>query len=48
MGAAIVNRHGKPVAAVSLTAPSFRFTDYDAVKTGPELARIAQEISAKL
>lgn len=48
VGAAIVNRHGKPVAAVSLTAPSFRFTDYDAVKTGPELARIAQEISAKL
>ena len=48
VGAAIVNRHGKPVAAISLTAPSFRFTDYDAIKTGPELARIAQEISAKL
>lgn len=48
IGAAIINSHGRPVGAISLTAPSFRFTDYDVIQNGPELARIAQEISAKL
>ena len=48
IGAAILNRNGYPVAAISLTAPSFRFTDYDAVVFGPKVAAAAAAISARL
>lgn len=48
IGAAILNREGYPVAAVSITAPSFRFTDYDAGVFGPKVANVVREISSKL
>lgn len=48
VGAAILNRRGYPVAAISLTAPSFRFNDNDAAKFGKIVARMSCEISACL
>ena len=48
VGAAIVNRYGHPVAAISLTAPSFRFADKDAVEVGKELSKIARDVSSRL
>lgn len=48
VGAAIKNGRGYPVAAISLTAPSFRFTEEDAVKFGARLASVAAEISARI
>lgn len=48
VGAAILNRKGYPVAAISLTAPSFRFSDKDSAKFGKVIAAMAREISACL
>lgn len=48
VGAAITNRRGYPVAAISLTAPSFRFTDKDEARLGMSIAKAAAEISEKL
>lgn len=48
VGAAIKNGHGYPVAAISLTAPSFRFTDKDAARMGVLIASAAAEISQKI
>jgi len=48
VGAAILNRKGYPVAAISLTAPSFRFSDEDSAKFGKVIAAMAREISACL
>ena len=47
-GGAITDREGYPVAAISLTAPTFRFTDEDAAKYGPMIAEFAREISRQL
>jgi len=46
--AAIKNGRGYPVAAISLTAPSFRFTGEQAAEFGKKIARSAMEISALL
>lgn len=46
VGAAIKNGGGYPVAAISITAPSFRFTDEQAAFFGAKAARAAAEISA--
>jgi len=46
VGAAILNRRGYPVAAISLTAPSFRFSDADSAKFGKIVAQMSREISA--
>lgn len=46
VGAAIMNGRGYPVAAISLTAPSFRFTKEDAARLGAKLAAATAEISA--
>lgn len=48
VGAAIKNGRGYPVAAISLTAPSFRFTEEDAAKFGAKVAAAAAEISARI
>lgn len=48
VGAAIKNGLGYPVAAISLTAPSFRFTDKDEARMGVSIAKAAAEISEKL
>ena len=48
LGGAITDREGYPVAAISLTAPTFRFTDEDAAKYGPMIAEFAREISRQL
>ena len=48
IGAAITDREGRPVAAISLTAPTFRFTGEDAAKYGPMIAEAAREISRQL
>lgn len=48
IGAAIKNGHGYPVAAISVTAPSFRFTDMDAARMGASIAAAAEEISQKI
>lgn len=48
VGSAVKNGRGYPVAAISLTAPSFRFTDADEAKYGPMLAKAADEISRRL
>lgn len=48
VGAAIRNGRGYPVAAISLTAPSFRFTGEDAARFGAKLAETAAEISARI
>ena len=48
LGGAITDREGYPVAAISLTAPTFRFTDEDATKYGPMIAEFAREISRQL
>ena len=48
VGAAIKNGRGYPVAAISLTAPSFRFTGEQAAVFGKKIARSAMEISALL
>ena len=48
LGGAITDRDGYPVAAISLTAPTFRFTDEDAAKYGPMIAEFAREISRQL
>lgn len=48
LGAAITDRSGCPVAAISVTAPTFRFTDEDAAKYGPMIAGFAREISRQL
>lgn len=48
VGAAIKNRQGYPVAAISLTAPSFRFTDEEAVACGNMVAGMATEISERI
>lgn len=48
VGAAILNRKGYPVAAISLTAPSFRFNDEDSAKFGRIITSMAHEISACL
>lgn len=48
VGAAIKSGRGYPVAAISLTAPSFRFTDADGERMGALIAEAAAEISQKL
>lgn len=48
IGAALLNRKGHPVAAISLTAPTFRFNDEDAARFGAKLADAAREISSML
>lgn len=48
VGAAIINRDSRPIAAISMTAPTFRFTDYDSMKYGEAIAGMAREISAML
>lgn len=48
VGAAIKNGRGYPVAAISLTAPSFRFTAEDAARFGAKLAAAAAEISTRI
>lgn len=48
VGAAIRNRNGYPVAAISLTAPSFRFTNEDAAVFGGMVARAVLEISEQI
>lgn len=48
VGAAIVNGSGYPVAAISLTAPSFRFTDEAGTKMGALTAAAAAEISQRI
>ena len=48
IGAAILNRKNYPVAAISLTAPSFRFTDYDAAIFGAKVAAAARDMSSRL
>ena len=48
LGGAITDREGYPIAAISLTAPTFRFTDDDAAKYGPMIAEFAREISREL
>lgn len=48
IGGAITDRDGYPVAAISITAPIFRFTNEDAAKYGPMIAEFAREISKRL
>ena len=48
LGGAITDREGYPVGAISLTAPTFRFTDGDAAKYGPMIAEFAREISRQI
>lgn len=48
LGGAITDRNGYPVAAISLTAPTFRFTDEDAAKYGPMIAEFVAEISKNI
>lgn len=48
IGGAITDVKGYPVAAISLTAPTFRFTDADAAKFAPMIAEFAQEISKRI
>lgn len=48
VGAAILNGRGYPVAAISLTAPSFRFPAEDAGKFGAKIAEAARKISGLL
>lgn len=48
VGVALLGRHGYPVAAISITVPSFRFDDRDAAKYGELLTKAAREISARL
>ncbi len=45
IGGAIVDKSGYPVAAISITAPVFRFSDEDAAKYGPMIAEFARKIS---
>jgi len=46
IAAAIVDEHGRPVAAVSLSGPTARLTDDEVAKLGPMVARAAAAISA--
>lgn len=48
VGGAITDGSGYPVAAISLTAPTFRFGDEDAAKYGPIIAVMAEEISRSI
>lgn len=48
VGCAIVDRKNYPVAAISLTAPVFRFADADVKKAGARLVEAAREIAARL
>lgn len=48
VGAVIKNRQDYPVAAISITAPAFRFTDKDAARMGALIAAAAAEISQKI
>lgn len=45
VGAAIIDHTDYPVAALSLTAPTFRFSDEDSLKFGEKLAAAARAIS---
>ncbi|MDR3212039.1 MAG: IclR family transcriptional regulator [Planctomycetota bacterium] len=48
IGGAILNHDSYPVAAISLTAPAFRFNDADAQKFGGKISAAARAISAQL
>lgn len=48
VGSAVMNRAGRPVAAVSLTAPAYRFDDADSTRCGAIVSRVAREISAQI
>jgi DNA-binding IclR family transcriptional regulator len=48
VGAAIRTHRGEPIAAISVSAPSSRFSKKLAVGVGPVVARTALEISRHL
>lgn len=48
VGAAILDHQDAVVAALSISAPAFRFSLEDAHRLGPMIARAAQDVSAQL
>lgn len=48
IGAAILNRKGLPVGAVSVTVPAYRCSDADAERFGPMVSNTARSIAALL
>jgi len=48
IGAAIVDRRNYPIAAISITAPSFRFSDDDVYRYGIIISETAKKISSEL
>ena len=48
LAAPIVDENGKPVAAISISGPSFRFSETSSASYAEALRGVAQELSAKL
>jgi IclR family transcriptional regulator, KDG regulon repressor len=48
VGAAVVDRHGEPVASISVSAPKSRFPKRRAITVGPQCADIARKLTQHL
>jgi DNA-binding IclR family transcriptional regulator len=48
VGAALLDRRDRPVGAISVSAPTSRFSEEEALRVGPWCADTAKTISAEL